>query len=136
MLLTGSEVMAVLFAKTRIKAKEGELLETTSALLTSCLISNRSRQTLLFSSSSLLRMRLFQLTIVAGVAQALPQRDLNSAGSIDPKTGKPFTSKGFQATIDFKQSTANDLTGGQCREIYLIIARGSMEGGNIVRDFH
>src|ERR1700743_1009816 len=102
MLLTGSEVMAVLFAKTRIKAKEGELLETASALLTSCLISSHSRRILLFSSSSLLRMRLFQLTVIAGVAQALPQRDLNSAGSIDPKTGKPFTSKGFQATIDFK----------------------------------
>jgi len=135
MLLTSSEAMAVLFATTRIKAGKVELFETTSALLTSCLISNRSRQILLFSSSSLLRMKLFQLSIVAGVAQALPQKDLNSAGSIDPKTGNPYTSKGFQATIDFKKSTANDLTGGKCREIYLIIARGSLEGGNIVRGF-
>jgi hypothetical protein len=78
-------------------------------------------------------MKLIQLAIAAAVAQALPQRDVNSAGSIDPKTGKPYTAAGFQKTVDFTKTTANDATGGGCREVFLIIARGSMEPGNIVR---
>jgi hypothetical protein len=80
-------------------------------------------------------MRLLQLAIAAGLAQAMPQRDLNSAGSTDPKTGQPYTAAGFQATVDFKFTTANDVTEGPCKEIFLIIARGSLEPGNIVRSY-
>ena len=80
-------------------------------------------------------MKFFKLAIVAGVAQALPQVDLNSAGSIDPKTGQAWPLSGFQEKIDFRKSTANDLTNGECKENFLIIARGSLEGGNIVRLF-
>jgi hypothetical protein len=40
---------------------------------------------------------------------------------------------GFQATLDFKNTVANDLTDGPCKAVLLIVARGSMEAGNVVR---
>jgi hypothetical protein len=68
-------------------------------------------------------MRWFFL-LISGTVLALPQTIPNSPSS--PHTGWA----GFLTTLDFKNAFSNDLN-GPCKDIFVIVARGSMEPGNI-----
>jgi len=76
-------------------------------------------------------MRLLQLVLAAAVVRAqVKNPNPKSYGLKINGTGPEVTAAGFQATIDFTKSAANDVDTG-CREFFLIIARGSLEPGNI-----
>jgi hypothetical protein len=75
------------------------------------------------------------LALVSAYPQAPP-----SAPKYDPADLSNFntltTLIGFLATLDLNNTVKNDLTDGSCKTVLLIIARGSLEPGNIVRTGH
>jgi hypothetical protein len=66
-----------------------------------------------------------------GFTIALPQSKGKDSGAGGKQTTGGIAS--FLGTLDFKNSKSNALD-GPCRKTLLIVARGSGEPGNIVRD--
>jgi hypothetical protein len=81
-------------------------------------------------------MKFLIFLVVAGAVRALPQSK-GSAGSVSPKTGQQTGLAGLLGIFDpAGKSISNDVTDGPCRDIFLIVARGSIEPGNIVWNSH